>query len=156
MYVRCIRYLFFFEFFDRHAFTCDGTLVTTVAYTRNKYFISYHLCMFIDLNTRGSSQLIYKDSFTVGDNGIPICKVGFPVKKDSVEKYKLRNKFRCPMFMRIRGCICDTPCTTAIYSRKINLCLMVRFCSEHVHNFYTSESYYINIKRNTNNKRNSK
>lgn len=84
------------------------------------YCKDHNITPFIDLNKRGADQFLYKNSFTIGANGIPICSAGIPMKTDGVEKKKFRNKFRCPMFTRTKGCYCENPCSNAVYGRKVH------------------------------------
>lgn len=78
---------------------------------------------FIDLNEKRGIQLLYKNDFTIGKDGVPICKAGLKMRHDGVEKKKYRIKFRCPLFNRTHGCSCETPCSTAKYGRTVHLAM---------------------------------
>ncbi len=76
---------------------------------------------FIDLNEKRGINIIYKDDFTIGKDGIPICKTGRKMNHDGVERKKYRIKFRCPLSNRKRGCYCPTPCSDSKYGRTVHL-----------------------------------
>lgn len=61
---------------------------------------------FIDLNEKRGIDLQYKNDFTIGKDGVPICNAGLKIHHDGVEKKKYRSKFRCPLFSRTKGCRC--------------------------------------------------
>ena len=42
----------------------------------------------------------YKEDFTIGEDGIPVCKAGTKMNHDGVEISKARIKFRCPLASR--------------------------------------------------------
>ena len=66
---------------------------------------------FIDLNEKRGIKVKYKDDFTVGEDGIPVCKAGLKMKPDGVEYKKYRAKFRCPKYNQQHGCRCNDPCS---------------------------------------------
>ena len=78
---------------------------------------------FIDLNEKRGAPLQYKNDFTIGKDGIPVCQAGYKMHHDGVEKQKHRIKFRCPLFNRTHGCSCDSPCSTAKYGRTVHLAM---------------------------------
>lgn len=51
---------------------------------------------FIDLNGKGGRPPVYKDDFTVGDDGIPVCKEGFRMRLDGTEPSKSRRSSNVP------------------------------------------------------------
>lgn len=52
---------------------------------------------FIDLNGKGGIKLPYKNDFTIGKDGVPICRAGRRMNHDGSEPSKHRIKFRCPL-----------------------------------------------------------
>ena len=83
-----------------------------------------HITPFIDLNGKGGRPPVYKDDFTIDTDGVPICKAGWRMRRDGVEKAKGRAKFKCPKMSRTDGCLtctCDTPCSNAKYGRTVHL-----------------------------------
>lgn len=82
---------------------------------------SQDISAFIDLNPRGLGKFRYKDSFTIGFDGIPVCQEGHKMKPDGHEPTKYRVKYRCPKFSRTKGCYCGNPCSDAAYGRKVNV-----------------------------------
>ena len=66
---------------------------------------------FIDLNGKGGVKLPYKDDFTIGKDGVPVCREGRRMNHDGSEPSKYRVKFRCPLASRKYGCSCDHPCS---------------------------------------------
>ncbi len=74
----------------------------------------------IDLNPRRLGVFKYKDSFTIGEDGVPICRKGLRMHRDGVERSKKRAKFRCPKASRSKGCFCDNPCSEAKYGRTVH------------------------------------
>ena len=78
---------------------------------------------FIDLNEKRGIKVKYKDDFTIGKDGVPICKAGLKMHHDGVEKKKYRVKFRCPLANRKHGCSCDTPCSDSKYGRTVHLAM---------------------------------
>ncbi|MFR7846952.1 MAG: hypothetical protein ACLU8S_04520 [Coprococcus phoceensis] len=67
---------------------------------------------FIDLNEKRGISMKYKDDFTIGKDGVPICKAGRKMNHDGSEPSKARLKFRCPLASRKYGCSCSTPAQT--------------------------------------------
>ena len=52
---------------------------------------------FIDLNPGHTGHFKYKDDFTIGENGVPVYKLGLRMHHDGVEKAKHREKYCCPL-----------------------------------------------------------
>lgn len=82
-----------------------------------------HIQPFIDLNEKRGIKEKYKDDFTIGKDGIPICKAGLKMNHDGSEPSKARLKFRCPLASRKYGCSCQTPCSDSKYGRTVHLAM---------------------------------
>lgn len=78
---------------------------------------------FIDLNEKRGISMKYKDDFTIGTDGVPICKAGRKMNHDGSEPSKTRLKFRCPLASRKYGCSCSTPCSDSKYGRTVHLAM---------------------------------
>lgn len=78
---------------------------------------------FIDLNEKRGISMKYKDDFTVGKDGVPICKAGRKMNHDGSELSKARLKFRCPLASRKYGCSCSNPCSDSKYGRTVHLAM---------------------------------
>lgn len=81
---------------------------------------------FIDLNGKCGRPPVYKDGFTVGDDGVPVCKEGFRMHLDGTEPSKGRTKFKCPKISFADGYpnyTCPHPCSHAKYGRTVHLIL---------------------------------
>ena len=74
---------------------------------------------FIDLNPGNTGNFIYKDTFTIDDNGVPVCNLGLRMKPDGVEPNRNRCKWRCPKANK-SGCYCETPCSDSPYGRVVH------------------------------------
>lgn len=74
---------------------------------------------FIDLNSGNTGNFIYKDTFTINNDGVPVCKLGLHMKPDGVERNRNRCKWRCPKANR-SGCHCETPCSDSSYGRVVH------------------------------------
>lgn len=86
-----------------------------------KHCSKHKIVPFIDLNNRRYNPLKYKDSYTINNLGVPICKAGLPMVKDGTDRIKRRLKYRCPQYSKTRGCFCKNPCTNALYGRRVHL-----------------------------------
>ena len=78
---------------------------------------------FIDLNEKRGIKQKYKDDFTIGKDGVPICMAGRKMNHDGTEPSKARLKFRCPLASRKYGCSCETPCSDSKYGRTVHLAM---------------------------------
>lgn len=78
---------------------------------------------FIDLNKKRGISEKYKDDFTIGKDGVPICKAGLKMNHDGSEPTKARLKFRCPLASRKYGCSCVNPCSPSKYGRTVHLAM---------------------------------
>lgn len=86
-----------------------------------EYFIKNGVVPFIDLNEKRSIKLKYKDDFTIGKDGVPVCLAGRKMNHDGCEAKKHRLKFRCPLASRKYGCSCSEPCSDSKYGRTVHL-----------------------------------
>lgn len=78
---------------------------------------------FIDLNEKRGIKEKYKDDFTIGKDGVPVCKAGRKMNHDGSEPSKARLKFRCPLASRKYGCSCEHPCSDSKYGRTVHLAM---------------------------------
>lgn len=79
---------------------------------------------FIDLNGKGGRPPVYKDDFTINDDGVPVCREGHTMRRDGTESIKGRTKFKCPKISFAGGsprCTCENPCSDAKYGRTVHL-----------------------------------
>ena len=82
-----------------------------------------HIQPFIDLNEKRGIHVKYKDDFTIGKDGIPVCQAGLKMNHDGSEPSKARLKFRCPLASRKYGCSCEHPCSDSKYGRTLHLAM---------------------------------
>ena len=75
----------------------------------------------IDLNERGGISFKYKDNFTIGKDGIPVCEAGLKMCRYGTEKNRMRIKFRCPNAQHPDGIHCDHKCSDSPYGRVVHL-----------------------------------
>ena len=76
---------------------------------------------FIDLNPRGTKSAEDK-GYTIGDDGVPICPLGLPMKPNGTDKKRHRAKYICPKTKYAeRLCLCDNRCTKSTYGRVVNI-----------------------------------
>ena len=78
---------------------------------------------FIDLNDKGGIKLPYKNDFTIGKDGVPVCREGRRMNHDGSEPSKHRIKFRCPLASRKYGCSCEHPCSESKYGRTVHVAM---------------------------------
>ena len=78
---------------------------------------------FIDLNEKRGIKVKYKDDFTIGKDGIPVCLAGLKMNHDGTEPSKARIKYRCPLASRKNGCSCAHPCSDSKYGRTVHLAM---------------------------------
>lgn len=78
---------------------------------------------FIDLNEKRGIKVQYKNDFTIGKDGVPVCRAGRKMNHDGVESSKHRIKFRCPLASRKYGCSCSEPCSDSKYGRTVHLAI---------------------------------
>lgn len=80
-----------------------------------------HIVPFIDLNEKRGIKVPYKNDFTIGKDGVPVCKAGRKMNRDGSEPSKGRLKYRCPLANRKYGCSCSNPCSNSKYGRTVHL-----------------------------------
>ena len=56
-----------------------------------------NIVSFIDLNEKHGIHVKYKNDFTIGKDGIPVCKEGHLLNHDGCNPSKHRLKFKCPL-----------------------------------------------------------
>ena len=78
---------------------------------------------FIDLNEKRGIKVKYKDDFTIGKDGVPVCLAGLKMNHDGTEPSKARIKYRCPLASRKNGCSCSHPCSDSKYGRTVHLAM---------------------------------
>lgn len=78
---------------------------------------------FIDLNEKRGIKVKYKDDFTIGKDGVPVCLAGLKTNHDGTEPSKARIKYRCPLASRKNGCSCAHPCSDSKYGRTVHLAM---------------------------------
>lgn len=78
---------------------------------------------FIDLNEKRGIKVPYKNDFTIGKDGVPVCKAGRKMNRDGSEPSKYRLKYRCPLASRVHGCSCEQPCSNSKYGRTVHLAM---------------------------------
>lgn len=88
-----------------------------------EYCKKEHITPFIDLNEKRGIKVQYKNDFTIGKDGVPVCKAGRKMNHDGVEKSKYRIKYRCPLASRKHGCSCNEPCSDSKYGRTVHLAM---------------------------------
>lgn len=91
-----------------------------------QYCANHGITPFIDLNSKAGRPPVYKDDFTIAEDGVPICKEGFRMRLDGTEPKKGRTKFKCPKISFAGGtpaCTCKKPCSDAKYGRTVHLVL---------------------------------
>lgn len=89
-----------------------------------EYCCDHGITPFIDLNGKGGRPPVYKDDFTINDDGVPVCREGHTMRRDGTESAKGRTKFKCPKISFAGGdvtCICNNPCSDAKYGRTVHL-----------------------------------
>lgn len=87
------------------------------------YCRKHRITPFIDLNEKRGIKVKYKDDFTIGKDGVPVCKAGRKMNHDGSEPLKFRLKFRCPLANRKYGCSCEQPCSDSEYGRTVHLAM---------------------------------
>ena len=120
---------FWHAFFRMKAFLPDFRVTKLLLDSAHDAMPYYEYCKrenitpFIDLNGKGGRPPVYKDDFTIGDDGVPICRAGCRMRRDGIETSKGRAKFKCPKMNRVDGCLvctCDAPCSDAKYGRTVH------------------------------------
>ena len=120
---------FWHTFFRMKSFLPDFTVTKLLLDSAHDAMPYYEYCKranitpFIDLNWKRGSNLPYKNDFTIGRDGVPICKEGRRMNHDGSEPSKYRLKFRCPLASRKYGCSCEHPCSESKYGRTVHLAM---------------------------------
>ena len=89
-----------------------------------EYCRDHGIVPFIDLNSGRERLPVYKDGFTIDDDGVPVCRESHAMRSDGTESVKGRTKFKCPKISFVGGsvaCTCENPCSTAKYGRTVHL-----------------------------------
>ena len=87
----------------------------------------YRLCLdnsinpIIDLNERNASGFKYRDNFTVGKDGVPVCRAGLKMCRDGCERNRMRIKYRCPNAFYADGVHCEHKCSDSPYGRVVHI-----------------------------------
>ena len=75
----------------------------------------------IDLNERGGVNFKYKDTYSIGKDGIPMCQAGLKMIRDGYEKDRMRYKFRCPNVYHCDGIHCEHKCSDSPYGLVVHV-----------------------------------
>ena len=116
-------------FFRMKSFLPDfhvNKLLLDSAHDAMPYYIycrQHNIQPFIDLNEKRGIKEKYKNDFTIGKDGVPVCKAGRKMNHDGCEISKARLKFRCPLTSRKYGCSCSSPCSDSKYGRTVHLAM---------------------------------
>ena len=89
-----------------------------------EYCRGHGIVPFIDLNAGRGRPPVYKNDFTINDDGVPVCREGHAMRRDGSESAKRRTKFKCPKISFAGDsvtCTCDNPCSDAKYGRTVHL-----------------------------------
>lgn len=121
---------FLYNWYSMKQFLPEATVTKLLLDSAHDNMPMYDYCRenditpFIDLNDKCGKPPIYKEDFTINSDGIPVCKAGFPMRRDGTEHDKGRTKFKCPKISfagKEPKCTCETPCSDAKYGRVIHL-----------------------------------
>lgn len=104
--------------------------------SRECFYHGYHLYILVAANSESDLPLFplftpaskhdshgFLEAFTIGKDGVPICKAGRKMNHDGSEPSKTWLKFRCPLASRKYGCSCSTPCSDSKYGRTVHLAM---------------------------------
>ena len=89
-----------------------------------EYCRGHGIVPFIDLNAGRGRPPVYKNDFTINDDGVPVYREGHAMRRDGTESAKGRTKFKCPKISFAGDsvtCTCDNPCSDAKYGRTVHL-----------------------------------
>jgi hypothetical protein len=120
---------FLHTFFRMKSFLPDFNVTKLLLDSAHDAMPYYEYCRrvgitpFIDLNGKGGVKLPYKNDFTIGKDGVPICREGRRMNHDGSEPSKYRIKFCCPLASRKYGCSCEHPCSESKYGRTVHLAM---------------------------------
>ena len=91
-----------------------------------EYCCDHGIAPFIDLNADRGRSPVYKDDFTINDDGVPVCREGHVMRRDGTESAKGRTKFKCSKISFVSGnvtCTWENPCSDAKYGRTVHLAI---------------------------------
>lgn len=104
--------------------------------SRECFYHGYHLYILVAANSESDLPLFplfnpaskhdshgFLEAFTIGKDGVPICKAGRKMNHDGSEPSKTWLKFRCPLASRKYGCSCSTPCSDSKYGRTVHFAM---------------------------------
>ena len=123
---------FLYAWFSMQQFLPEATVTKLLLDSAHDSMAMYEYCAehgiqpFIDLNGKGGRPPVYKDDFTIGDDGVPICREGFRMRLDGTESRKRRTKYKCPRISFIYGfpiCTCENRCSDALYGRTVHVAM---------------------------------
>lgn len=123
---------FWYNFFSMKQFLTETNVTKLLLDSAHDAMAFYQYCAkhgitpFIDLNSKAGRPPVYKDDFTIAEDGVPICKEGFRMRLDGTESKKGRTKYKCPKISFAGGtpaCTCKNPCSDAKYGRTVHLVL---------------------------------
>ena len=123
---------FLYTWFSMRQYFPEATVSKLLLDSAHDSMAMYEYCAkngikpFIDLNGKGGRPPVYKDDFTIGDDGVPVCKEGFRMRLDGTERKKGRTKYKCPRISFIYGfpvCTCKNRCSDAFYGRTVHVAI---------------------------------
>lgn len=104
--------------------------------SRECFYHGYHLYILVAANSESDLPLFplftpaskhdshgFLEAFTIGKDGVPICKAGRKMNHGGSEPSKTWLKFRCPLASRKYGCSCSTPCSDSKYGRTVHFAM---------------------------------
>ena len=104
--------------------------------SRECFYHGYHLYILVAANSESDLPLFplfnpaskhdshgFLEAFTIGKDGVPICKAGRKMNHGGSEPSKTRLKFRCSLASRKYGCSCSTPYSDSKYGRTVHLAM---------------------------------
>ena len=103
------------------AFIKDANITEALLDSAHDAMAIYEYCndnsiaSIIDLNERNGVNFKYKDCYTVGKDGIPVCQAGLKLIRDGIEKGRKRIKYRCANCYHKDGIHCDHKCSDSDY-----------------------------------------
>lgn len=86
-----------------------------------KYCKRSGIAPFIYLNQKRGIKTKYKDDFTIGKDGVPICKEDHRMNPEGSEPSKNIIKYCCPLDSRKYGCLYEQPYSDFKYVRTVHL-----------------------------------
>ena len=110
-------YAAFLSFFKMKSFLPDFHVEKFLLNSAHDAMPYYQYCKrtditpFIDLNEKYGIREKYKEYFTLGKDGIPVCRAGIKMRHDGIEISRFRIKFRSPLISRKYGCSCESLCS---------------------------------------------